>query len=225
MRRRLRSHLTYANVMSTLAVFLVIGGGAAYAANTVGSSDIIDQSILHQDIQDGQVFNTEIADNTTRSGDIRNDTSVGDGLTAPDLGPSSVGGSEIASNAVGAAEVADNSLTGADIEDNSGVDSCPTPATLRFGRICAGSDGTARNLGAGLSYCAGLDLRLPTVGEGVALALNNDVPGVSASDFFWTDEQVYISGLRPLAVDEDGGVNIPAGDSVYPTVCVTTPTN
>jgi hypothetical protein len=31
MRESIRSHLTYANVMATLAVFLVLGGGA-YAA-------------------------------------------------------------------------------------------------------------------------------------------------------------------------------------------------
>ena len=30
----MRKHLTYANVMATLAVVLVVGGGAAYAAKT-----------------------------------------------------------------------------------------------------------------------------------------------------------------------------------------------
>jgi hypothetical protein len=32
--RAVRARLSYANVMSTLAVVLAIGGGAAYAANT-----------------------------------------------------------------------------------------------------------------------------------------------------------------------------------------------
>jgi len=31
MRERLRSHLTYANVISTLCLFLVLGGGSAVA--------------------------------------------------------------------------------------------------------------------------------------------------------------------------------------------------
>ena len=33
--KRLRGHLTYANVVSTLCLFLVLGGGAAYAVTTV----------------------------------------------------------------------------------------------------------------------------------------------------------------------------------------------
>jgi hypothetical protein len=38
--RRIRSHLTYANVMSTIAVFGVLAGGGAYAASKIGTSDI-----------------------------------------------------------------------------------------------------------------------------------------------------------------------------------------
>jgi hypothetical protein len=38
MRQWIRSHLTYANVMSTLAVFLVIGGGTALASYVITSN-------------------------------------------------------------------------------------------------------------------------------------------------------------------------------------------
>ncbi len=41
--RRIRDHLTYANVMATIAVFLVLGGGSAVAlsgSNTVQSDDL-----------------------------------------------------------------------------------------------------------------------------------------------------------------------------------------
>ena len=41
MRQRIRSHLTYANVMSTLAVFLVIGSGTALASYVVSSNSQI----------------------------------------------------------------------------------------------------------------------------------------------------------------------------------------
>jgi hypothetical protein len=41
MRQRLRSHLTYANVIATLAVFLVVGGGTAFAAYVVSSNSQI----------------------------------------------------------------------------------------------------------------------------------------------------------------------------------------
>ena len=46
MLRRLRSGLTYANVASSIALFVALGTGGAYAADTIGSSDIINESIL-----------------------------------------------------------------------------------------------------------------------------------------------------------------------------------
>ena len=49
----MRNRLTYANVMATLAVFIALGG-AAYAANTVGSSDVIDNSLLSADLKNNQ---------------------------------------------------------------------------------------------------------------------------------------------------------------------------
>ena len=52
--------------MSTLAVVLVIGGGAAYAAATIGSAEIIDGSILSQDVKNGGVANDDLAANAVR---------------------------------------------------------------------------------------------------------------------------------------------------------------
>ncbi len=70
--RKLRSRLTYANVMSTLAVGLVVAGGTAYAANTIGSSDIIDESIQSQDVKNGEVKSTDVGNNQVQSADIKN---------------------------------------------------------------------------------------------------------------------------------------------------------
>ena len=43
--RKLRSRLTYANVMATLAFFIAVAGGTAYAANTIFSSDIVNGEV------------------------------------------------------------------------------------------------------------------------------------------------------------------------------------
>src|ERR1044072_2090038 len=45
-----RRHLTYSNVMSTVAVFAVLGGGA-YAASEIGSDDIAKNAILLKHIK------------------------------------------------------------------------------------------------------------------------------------------------------------------------------
>jgi hypothetical protein len=50
MPRRLRAHLTYANVMSTLAVFLALGG-SAYAVATITGRDVKDRSLTGADLK------------------------------------------------------------------------------------------------------------------------------------------------------------------------------
>ena len=40
MRKRLRPRLTYANVIATMALFLALGGGAAFAASTLGKNSV-----------------------------------------------------------------------------------------------------------------------------------------------------------------------------------------
>ena len=88
MRPWLRSQLTYANVISTLCLFLLLGGGTAVAltgSNTVFSDDLVDN----------QVF----------SADVRNDTLSSGGLTAPDLRANSVGGSEVTNGSLGTGEL------------------------------------------------------------------------------------------------------------------------
>ncbi|HEV8387258.1 MAG TPA: hypothetical protein VGQ03_06510 [Nitrososphaera sp.] len=63
----------------------------AYAANTVGSADIINNSILSADIKDGEVKTVDLGGNAVTSAKIK------DG---------EVKGAEIATDAVGAAELA-----------------------------------------------------------------------------------------------------------------------
>jgi hypothetical protein len=53
MRHWIRSHLTYANVTTTILLFLVLGGGSAYAlagSNTVFSDDIVNGQVKSQDL-------------------------------------------------------------------------------------------------------------------------------------------------------------------------------
>ena len=89
---RIRAHLTYANVIATVALFLVLSGGTAVAltgSNTVFSDDIVDDQVS--------------------SADVRNDTLNGGGLTAADLRPASVGSSE----------VKDDAVTGIDVDEST----------------------------------------------------------------------------------------------------------
>jgi hypothetical protein len=69
MLRKLRSRLTYANVVATLALFVALGG-TAYAVNTVGSSDIIDGQVKSVDIGNGEVNSADVKDQSLTTFDV-----------------------------------------------------------------------------------------------------------------------------------------------------------
>jgi hypothetical protein len=67
----IRRHLSYANVVSTLALFLVLGGGAyALSKNSVGSRAIKNDSIRSKDIKDRQIRGRDIRDDTVTARQI-----------------------------------------------------------------------------------------------------------------------------------------------------------
>ena len=104
--------MTYANVMSTIAVFGVLGTGGAYAADTIGSSDIIDESILSQDIKDLEVQTSDLRNSSVTSLKINN----GSVLNA-EIGPNAVDGSKVLDGAIANAELADNSIGSGEVVD------------------------------------------------------------------------------------------------------------
>ena len=100
----MRKHLTYANVMSTLAALFALSGGVAYAANTVFSSDIVDGEVKEADIATSAVREAEIAQGAVATNELKNDA-----VTSPKvLNGTLVGG-----------DVADNALKGADIDEST----------------------------------------------------------------------------------------------------------
>lgn len=62
--KQLRKRLTYANVMSTIAVFLVLGGGAAFAAglgkNSVGPKQLKKNAVTTAKIKNGAVTGAKV---------------------------------------------------------------------------------------------------------------------------------------------------------------------
>src|SRR3954451_6340169 len=103
--------------MGGLALFLVLAGGTAYAANvanTVGSSDIIDESILSQDVKDGEVKQTDVGNNAVKSGKVADES-----LTGADIANGQIGNADLANGSVNSVSVSDNSLTAADLATDS----------------------------------------------------------------------------------------------------------
>jgi trimeric autotransporter adhesin len=106
----LRSHLSYANIVSTIALFLVLGGATAFAAkqlgkNSVGTRQLKDKAVTSAKIRNGSVTGAKLGPGA---------------VSAAKLGPGSVGASEIANGAVTAAKLGPGSVH-ADAVDNGAI--------------------------------------------------------------------------------------------------------
>jgi hypothetical protein len=98
MLRKLRPRSVY-DVMAAIACIGVLGGGTAYAADTIRTEDIVDN----------QVFTTDVRDDTLGFG----------GLTAQDLGRGSVTSSEIAPFTINEGDIASNVISNSHINDGT----------------------------------------------------------------------------------------------------------
>jgi hypothetical protein len=86
--KQIRKRLTYANVMSSLAVFLMLGGATAFAATKVGPNEIkansiktgkiVKEAVTSGKIKKGAVTEIRIADGAVTTNKIANDAVTGD---------------------------------------------------------------------------------------------------------------------------------------------------
>jgi hypothetical protein len=119
---RLR-RLTYSirqNAVAWLALFVSLGGTGAYAANTIGSADIIDGEVKAPDIAANAVDSARVRDNTLNTFDVHSfiGEDVIDGtLTSADIQNFSLGNGDFLDGSVDGRVATDNSLTGADIQN------------------------------------------------------------------------------------------------------------
>jgi hypothetical protein len=96
---KLRVHLTYANVMSSLAVFLVLGAGGALAAKKatqkIGTTQIKASAITTAKIKNGAVDSKKL-----RTGAVSTEKIIDGAVASAKLGDGSVTNSKLASGAV-----------------------------------------------------------------------------------------------------------------------------
>jgi len=90
----IRRRLTYANVVSTAALFVVLGGGAVAleGRNSVNSGDVKNNTLKSVDLKNDSVKSVDVRDGTLRGADIK---------------PESIGGDRIADGSVGAADLSE----------------------------------------------------------------------------------------------------------------------
>jgi hypothetical protein len=72
--KQIRKRLTYANVMSSIAVFFVLGGGAAYAAKKIGSNQLKPNSVTTAKIKKEAVTTAKIKKDAVTGAKVKEST-------------------------------------------------------------------------------------------------------------------------------------------------------
>lgn len=112
--KQIRRHLTYANVMSSLAVFLILGGATAFAAikkvganeikaNSIKTGKIVKEAVTSGKIKKNAVTESKIADGAVTTNKIANDAVTGDKVKESTLGqvPSAANADTVGGNHLG----------------------------------------------------------------------------------------------------------------------------
>jgi hypothetical protein len=79
---KVQARLTYANVISTIALFGVLAGGGAYAASKIGSHNIKRNAVRSRHIKNGQVRTQDVANDSLTGADIDESSLTGFGSGA-----------------------------------------------------------------------------------------------------------------------------------------------
>jgi hypothetical protein len=127
---RVRKRLTFANLTSTLALFVALGG-TSYAAISVGSAEIRTGAVGPSEIRTNAVGKSEVRSGAVGKSEVRR-SAVGRSEIATD----GVAKSEIGKGAVGTDELADGAVEPADL-------SAASRSALTLGRANVTAAGTA----------------------------------------------------------------------------------
>lgn len=126
----LRKRLTYANVMSSLAVFLILGGATAFAAKKIGSSGLKANAVTTAKIKREAVTTKKIKKNAVVGAKVKDGS-----LTGADINLSTLGTVPSATNAANAASVDTVKPFSAGANDNQMVSLAKT-ANFELMGIC-----------------------------------------------------------------------------------------
>lgn len=120
--KRIRKRLTYANVMSSVAVFLVVAGGSAFAVTQLPNNS---------------VGSPQIKKNAVRTGDIARNA-----VRAGKLAPEAAKAGKIAKNAITTNRLRNDAVTGAKVNEAS-LGTVPSATSASNADLLDGLDSSA----------------------------------------------------------------------------------
>jgi hypothetical protein len=208
---RLRPKLTYANVVSTICLCLLVGGGAAIAAGHLGKNTVGPKQLRKNAVTTAKVKKEAITAAKVKKGT----------LTGAQINSSTLGTVPSAANAETL-----GGLTSAQISEASKL-KCPSGMALAAGTCFETSARAAAPIPTALQICGEINRALPSMGELVAYEAQTYSNPPKAE---WIG-QMYFDGVNfrghVVTTSKGGVVTTSAPEFNQPNLyrCVTGPTN
>jgi hypothetical protein len=201
---QIRKHLTYANVMSSLAVFLILGGATALAATKIGAGQLKANSVKTGKIVKEAVTTSKIKNEAIGTTKIANEA---------------VTTAKLQNNAVTGAKVADGSLGAADLASGTLTPTCPGGTVLSQGVCFETAERPAAPYKSATETCAGIERRLPTTNELIGFTLKvTAIPNMEWSGDLYDTNNAFTA--KPDGTPERIALTTP---TAYRCVGATTP--
>ncbi|HEY5053286.1 MAG TPA: hypothetical protein VII45_07750 [Solirubrobacterales bacterium] len=240
MKKRLKLHLpSHTTVAAYLSLFLVVSGGAAFAAtqlhkNSVGTKQLKNNAVAAAKIKNSAVTAGKIAANAVTANAIA-DGSVSSGklgneavttgklannaVTTGKLGNESVATGKLASNSVTTGKIVDNAVTGAKVDEGSLHFTCnnPADAVLILGGPCLYKRTTAGSTWVEAIQACQVGVpgaTLPTVAQVEAYARLGGVP--------WKEVVAFTSDLVGSGTNPSGAWSVQTDANGTVTVILAT---
>jgi hypothetical protein len=195
--KRPHTHLTYANVVATLALFIALAGGTAFAAkhllpkNSVGTKQLKNGSVTGAKVKDGSITSSKIALSTL--GTVPNAAHADSATSAGSAETAKI--ADIATNAATAATATNaQSLQGLSPAQIAALAklTCPADTELVAGTCFETTARPAASWETAVRTCGKAGRFLPNASQLTTF----DILGPSAQ-VEWSSELQYFSGTEP----------------------------
>lgn len=117
--KQIRKRLTYANVMSSMAVFLILGGATAFAAvkkvgpNEIKANSIKTGKIVKEAVTAGKIKKAAVNESRLADGAVTTNKLADNAVTTPKIAKDAVSAEKIAANAVTTAKILNGAVSSA----------------------------------------------------------------------------------------------------------------
>jgi hypothetical protein len=225
LRSRLVRHLSYANVMASVAVFLALGG-VGYAASSINGNDIAKRTVGANKLKNATLTSKQIKQNSL-NGSVIEESSLGTVPSAQTAASATTAGSAttatsattaasaanaanaehaVSADRAGEATTAVSAATAGDAETLDGLTAkqlqvtCP-PETDPYGGMCWDADVRTAAFWVGASIkCGDAGGRLPSLSELIAYLFQ---PGEQVTGQNWSGDVIDLPGGTELVLTTD----------------------